>query len=180
MFEIREMTQKDIPSVAAIERECFSQPWSEGSLSSEILKENALMLVACSGGAVIGWGGLEHLLGEGSITNVAVSKTARRKGAARRLMLEIIKRAEVLCIESITLEVRESNIGAISLYKGLGFEELGKRPGFYDYPTEDALMMKLKATPHRNCVWQALANYSADEPETTGNPWWIAEDFGKI
>ena len=91
---------------------------------------------------LLGWAGFEHVCKEGSITNVAVEPAARRSGIGQALVERLIKEAENLSLESLILEVRVSNSAAIALYSKLGFVSLGIRPGFYEAPREDALMMR--------------------------------------
>ena len=81
------------------------------------------------------------MAGEGEITNVAVAKKFRRRGIGRALMEYMLKEAELLGMESATLEVRISNTPAIRLYESLGFQGEGVRPNFYEKPKEDALIM---------------------------------------
>ena len=143
MTEVRAMREDDIPFVAAIELECFTQPWSAAGLASELKKENARMFVACVGNEIAGWAGLEYVLDEGSITNVAVLTRFRRNRAGDAMVRRLIEEAVSLGLQSVTLEVRCSNEPAIALYDKLGFENIGVRPNFYDYPSEDAVMMRL-------------------------------------
>ena len=130
-------------SAAEIEKACFSEPWSEQSLLSELQREDSVMFAALLDEKVIGWAGLEYVCGEGSVTNIAVLPEHRRIGAGEMLTRSLIDACEQLTLTSLTLEVRPSNKAAISLYKKLGFKELGIRPNFYSFPREDALMMQL-------------------------------------
>ena len=131
-------------SAAEIEKACFSEPWSEQSLLSELQREDSVMFAALLDEKVIGWAGLEHVCGEGRVTNIAVLPQNRRIGAGEALTRSLIDACEQLSLISLTLEVRPSNAAAISLYKKLGFKELGIRPNFYSFPREDALMMQLE------------------------------------
>ena len=74
-----------------------------------------------------------------SINNIAVSENYRRKGIARALLQKML--SDLSCADSVTLEVRKSNAAAIALYESFGFEHVGERRGFYEKPTEDALLM---------------------------------------
>ena len=130
-------------AAAEIEKACFSEPWSEQSLLSELQREDSIMFAALLDEKVIGWAGLEHVCGEGSVTNIAVLPQNRRIGAGEKLTRSLVDACEQLTLTSLTLEVRPSNGAAISLYKKLGFKELGIRPNFYSFPREDALMMQL-------------------------------------
>ncbi len=138
---INSMAKSHIAEIARIERECFSLPWSESSLEQELENENAHFLTALFGGEVVGYIGVIEICGEADITNVAVDTRYRRFGIGEKLL----ESAEIGAIErkceSITLEVRTSNKAAISLYEKSGYERVGIRKGFYEKPTEDALLM---------------------------------------
>ena len=126
-----------------IEKLCFSRAWSREALESEIDNENALFLVAHSGKEVLGYVGCIFVLGEGSITNVAVSPKFRRMGVGDALICALIKNAKEMNADSIFLEVRKSNDPAQNLYKKHGFDACGLRKNFYRDPTEDAYIMHL-------------------------------------
>lgn len=111
------MTEKYIGGVVSLERECFSHPWSEKSLREELDNDQAHFLCAVADGFIAGYIGVQEIVGEAYITNVAVSEKFRRRGIAEKLLEEAergaIKRGCVL----ITLEVRASNNPAKALYK---------------------------------------------------------------
>ena len=143
---IREMTLEDIPQAAAIEKQCFSQPWSEKSFQDSLAREDTLFLVceeqnSGNHSRITGYIGMYISFEEADITNVAVSPSHRQKGCGNALVASAIQKAKEKQIERIFLEVRISNVPAISLYKKMGFENLGTRKDFYDYPKEDAYIM---------------------------------------
>lgn len=144
---IRRMTPEDVPAVAAIEKECFSVPWSEKSFLDSIHREDTVFLV-CADDAqtqpvIAGYIGMYISFDEGEITNVAVSPSYRKRGCGFLLMEAAKKEALAQNAESILLEVRKSNFPAISLYKKMGFEDIGIRKNFYEHPIEDAILMKV-------------------------------------
>lgn len=142
-FKVLPVTPNHIPEIAEVEKACFAQPWSVQSLTSELAKENAAMFVAVqSDGSIIGWAGLEHICGEGSVTNVAVLLQARRHGVGEALTRALLSESAKLSLDWLMLEVRASNVAAISLYRKLRFESVSIRPHFYDFPREDALLMR--------------------------------------
>ncbi|WMJ82764.1 ribosomal protein S18-alanine N-acetyltransferase [Oscillospiraceae bacterium LTW-04] len=142
-FKVLPVTSEHIPGIAEVEKTCFAQPWSAQSLTAELAKENAAMFVALkSDSEVIGWAGLEHICGEGSVTNVAVQLQERRHGVGEALTRALLSESIKLSLDWLMLEVRTSNVTAISLYRKLGFEPVGIRPYFYDFPREDALLMR--------------------------------------
>ena len=140
---IREMILQDVAQAAEIEKECFSIPWSEKSFEDSLSREDTLFLVCEEEDVVAGYIGMYLSFDEGSITNVAVSPSFRKRGCGETLVKGAKERAKEKQIETIFLEVRVSNAPAISLYKKLGFEELGIRKNFYEHPIEDAIIMKV-------------------------------------
>lgn len=137
------MTEAHIPALAAVERDCFADPWSADSLREELTNPHAVFRVAEEEGAVLGYVGMHHLVDEGFITNVAVFPAARRRGAARALLAELAAYGAAYGLYRITLEVRVSNAPAIALYEGAGYVRDGVRPGFYSHPAEDAAIYSL-------------------------------------
>ena len=146
-YEIREMTANDIPQIAEIEKAVFPLPWSEADLMGE-LKNNvmAMYLVLSDEGAreeVLAYCGLWKIFEEGHITNIAVKPAAQGKKLGKLLVYAMIQWAWANGIKSVTLEVRENNKKAISMYKKAGFKEAGIRPGYYAETGENALIMWL-------------------------------------
>lgn len=135
------MTFDDIQSAVQIEKECFSLPWSEKSFQDSLEREDTLFLVCEEGIEITGYIGMYLSFDEGNITNVAVSPLYRKKGYGEALVSSAKELAKEKQIEKIFLEVRVSNIPAISLYKKMGFENLGVRKNFYEHPQEDASIM---------------------------------------
>ena len=117
--------------------------WSEASFRSECAKDNGIVLAAFEDGGLAGLLSGYTAAGEADITSVAVAPAYRRMGIARQLISDF----EAMLpedTESIFLEVRASNSGAIALYKGCGYEQLSVRRRFYSNPEEDALVMTKK------------------------------------
>ena len=140
-FRLHPMDRSTVPDVAAIERECFSQPWSEDMLAEELYNDNASFIVAVADdGTVLGYAGLTVVLDEGYINNVAVRSQYRRMGVADALLGTFIHFAEEH-LAFLTLEVRASNDKAISLYTKNGFVQEGRRKDYYKAPKEDAIIM---------------------------------------
>ena len=137
------MSERELEGIAALEKECFSEPWSALSLKEELTNQNARFFAAVQGGKVLGYIGCILVCGEGSITNVAVSEGARRQGVASHLLETLIKALRAENAESIFLEVRLSNSAAQKLYEKFGFVICGERKDFYRNPLENAYIMKL-------------------------------------
>lgn len=138
---IRPANAEDIPEIARLEAACFSQPWSESALMSEMEKESSLLLCACKDGVLAGYCGIQTVLDEGYITNIAVFPAFRGQGAAKELVHALLEHCKTRALSFVTLEVRASNAAAIGLYSRFGFQPVGRRKAFYSHPTEDALLM---------------------------------------
>ena len=143
-MEIRKMTMADLEQVCAIEKESFSDPWSEEDFRNALLDEKNDYLVAEVEGQVAGYCGFWGVAGEGDIYNVAVKKEYRRQHMGESMLRELIRRGAARGITSFTLEVRSSNEAAIRLYESLGFLREGVRKEFYSKPKEDAVIMWLR------------------------------------
>lgn len=132
-----------IDSIASVEQQCFSTPWSKRSLEEELSNPNAIFFAAVSGETVLGYIGCIIVCKECSITNIAVLPSFRRQGVASLLLNTLITAAKDRSADLIFLEVRTSNSAAQSLYQKFGFCVCGERKAFYRNPTEDALIMNL-------------------------------------
>jgi ribosomal-protein-alanine N-acetyltransferase len=141
-YIIRPITSADIDAVWDIEKMCFSVPWSRQSFVLEVEKNRcARYVVAEHSGAVVGYGGMWLIVDEAHITNIAVHPLFRRKGIGEAILKALVTEAHRMGIDRMTLEVRASNIAAQSLYKKLGFVEVGVRKGYYSDNNEDAIIM---------------------------------------
>ena len=140
MVSLLIMTREHISQVAEIERQCFSEPWSENSLELLCSGEN-FGVVALLDGRVVAYGGVTCVLDEGSVTNIATHADYRRRGIGRQIVRAMVSEAKKRGISSVFLEVRESNAPARELYLSEGFHECGTRKGFYRHPVENAVQM---------------------------------------
>ena len=140
---IAPMTHEHLDEVAALERVCFSAPWSRNMLAEELDNACSAYLVALDkeDGSVVGYAGLLVVADEGYITNVAVRPESRRGGVASALLDVFVDFAIGSKLAFLTLEVRASNYGAIALYGSRGFRGVGRRPNYYEHPKEDAIIM---------------------------------------
>jgi ribosomal-protein-alanine N-acetyltransferase len=139
---IRQAEERDIKPMAEMDILCFSAPWSEESFEKEIRDNRlAFYIVAEIGGVMVGYAGLWCIVEEGHITNVAVHPDHRRKGVGEALVGVLLSHTIDNGILSHTLEVRESNQAAISLYTKFGFEPAGVRKNYYADNNEDAIIM---------------------------------------
>lgn len=142
MIEIVPMTEHHVQAVAALEKLCFSAPWSENSVRSELTNPLSLWLVAMVGDRVAGYVGSQSVMGEADMMNIAVEPSFRRRGIAESLVAELITRLGGNGVHALMLEVRVSNESAIALYQKLGFVQVGRRPNYYANPKEDALILR--------------------------------------
>lgn len=140
-MNIRGMTEEDLEQVVELEQELFSMPWSYQGFQSALGREDTIYLVAEEEGRVAGYCGLMQILDEGDITNVAVDPSHRRKHIAQSMLSRLLELAGERGVGQVTLEVRESNLAARSLYQKLGFAEEGLRRNFYEKPVEHAVIM---------------------------------------
>lgn len=141
MITYRRMRTEDVPFISRLEEETFSMPWSAESFLRMIGQEDTAYFVAEEDGRILGGCGLLLIAGEGNITNVVVTPGARRRGVAMGLLTYLMSEGGRAGLRAYTLEVRVSNAAAIGLYEKLGFVSEGIRPGFYEKPVEDALIM---------------------------------------
>lgn len=141
-MRIEKMAAGHVRTVAELEKLCFSDPWSENSIASELDNKLALWLVAVENEAVVGYIGSQTVLDESDMMNVAVHPDHRRKGIAEALVNGLVEELKIRGSGCLTLEVRESNAPAIVLYEKLGFTQIGKRPNYYRNPKENALILR--------------------------------------
>lgn len=135
------MKAEDVPEISRLEQEAFSMPWSEEDFEGMIRSENARYYVAEKDGVILGGCGLYIVLEEGSITNVVIRREARNQGVGTELMRHMMEMCGRDGVKAFTLEVRVSNKAAIHMYEKVGFISEGIRPGFYEKPVEDAMIM---------------------------------------
>ena len=140
-MKIIPMNESHVAQVAALEKQCFSDPWSENSVASELENPLSLWLIAEEDGAVCGYVGSQTVLDETDMMNIAVHPDCRRKGIAAALITELVSRLKARGSRVLRLEVRESNAPAIALYKAMGFTQLGLRKNYYRNPKENALIL---------------------------------------
>ena len=136
------METQHVAQVAALEAECFSAPWSENAIGSELCNPLSVWFVAMDNDALAGYVGSQAVMGEADMMNLAVAPQYRRRGVADGLVKALIACLKDQQVYSLSLEVRASNEPAIALYHKLGFEQVGCRPGYYSKPKEDALILR--------------------------------------
>lgn len=136
------MAAEHISQIARLEQLCFSCPWSENALRSELKNPLSQWIVAVDGDVVAGYIGSQSVMGEADMMNIAVQPAYRRQKIAETLigfLIDALNSRDVYCL---TLEVRSSNEPALSLYKKLGFVQVGCRKNYYTAPKEDAYILR--------------------------------------
>ncbi len=141
-MKIVKMNDSHVSQVAQLEKLCFGDPWSEKSIASELTNPLSYWLVAVEVDTVAGYIGSQSVMGESDMMNVAVTPEYRRRGVGEALVSALAEALKEQGNESLALEVRASNVPAIALYEKLGFAQVGRRPGYYRNPREDALILK--------------------------------------
>ena len=137
---IRNVIENDIPQIAEIEKNSFTDPWTENSLLSQISEKYGIFLTAEKCGEIIGYiiGSCD---GENAfIEKIAVKNSARKQGVGKALINKFILEFAGSA-KQISLEVRESNSAAKALYFSVGFEAAGIRKNLYEFPKENGIVM---------------------------------------
>ena len=139
---IENMSAAHVSQIAQLEKLCFSDPWSEKSIESELSCRLSLWLVALDGDGVVGYVGSQTVIDETDMMNIAVHPEYRRRGIAEALIDALINALREKGSRALSLEVRASNDPAIALYQKMGFSQVGRRPNYYRNPREDALILR--------------------------------------
>ena len=149
MTRIDYAREEDVPTIAAIERRVFSDPWSESAFR-DVLAHPAMYFACvrepkgddyaaeCVRGYVVAW----FAAGQGEIANLAVEESARGRGLGSTLLDAALDEARGHGTEEVFLEVRTSNLRARELYQSRGFVEVGRRRRYYRRPIEDAIVLR--------------------------------------
>ena len=141
-MQIVEMEPRHVEQVAALERICFSDPWSAASIASELDNPLSYWLVAEENAQVVGYIGSQSVQELSDMMNVAVAPAWRRRGLGRRLVQALLAHLLQTDAAELSLEIRVSNAAAIALYEQLGFQIVGCRKRYYVNPREDAYIMR--------------------------------------
>ena len=139
---IRKMNLEDVSAIAELEKLCFSDPWSENSIASEVDNRLSYWLVAEIDGVVVGYVGSQTVLDASDMMNLAVNPACRKNGVAAALVTALAENLRNAGNTALLLEVRDSNEPAICLYEKMGFSCVGVRPKYYFHPREDARIMR--------------------------------------
>ena len=136
----RKMTMDDVETVAAIEFESFSLPWTLEDFWYETIRKDSISIVAELDGQIVAYACVWISFDEADVANIAVDEKFRERGIGTKLFAEIIRLVKLRGVNALTLEVRVSNTAAIKLYENFGLRSVGRRKGYYE-DGEDALIM---------------------------------------
>ena len=138
-LKIYKMTLSELEELSSILASDFDDFWSYSILKDEINSENSYYIVAKLENEIVGFAGIKVLLDESDIMNIVTKKSYRNKGIGSILLQNLIDLSYNLNLKQITLEVNESNLSAISLYKKFDFKKIGLRKNYYN--NQNALIM---------------------------------------
>ena len=139
----RKGTEEDIKHIAELEAKTFSDAWTAKSVQDTFVQKQAFITVAETDGKVAGYCIIYYVMDEAEIARIAINEAVRRRGVGKGLLDYTCECCMKKQIERLLLDVRESNKGAIAFYKNYGFQNDGKRKGFYEMPKEDAVLMSM-------------------------------------
>ena len=140
-IRLEEMQSCHIDAIAALEKRCFSDPWSRALFQQELDNERSYYVVLLDDDVVIGYAGFWKIFDEGHIMNIAVAPEYRGQHLSHLLMKSFLDFAVQNDIRYLTLEVREGNVPARNLYYQYGFQDAGVRKGYYQDNGENAIVM---------------------------------------
>ncbi len=172
-WQFRRATVDDVDAIMLLERSTFvNDAWSADSMRHEVSSEHCYYVVAfhpSSPQRIDAYAGLLAPAGsqDGDIQTIAVAPESRRQGLGRSLVLSLMNEARKRGITAVFLEVRADNPGAQTLYRGLGFEEIGVRPHYYQPDDVDAIVMRVDVPPTRAGLADSsgvAATQTAEEP----------------
>ena len=138
---VHKMKFEESAAVAEMEHQIFPDKWSERAVLDTLENEQTICLTAEKAGRLIGYLFAYVAADEADIARVAVLKESRKQGVGSELMKELKKVGQEQELKKLLLDVRRSNTAARAFYKKHGFTEDGVRPGFYEKPEEDAVLM---------------------------------------
>ncbi|MBP3728869.1 MAG: ribosomal protein S18-alanine N-acetyltransferase [Lachnospiraceae bacterium] len=133
---------EDAPTLRKLEKENFTDPWSEEGLVNELASPLSYIRVAETEGRIVAYLIATRVLDEGELLRIAVSPRDRVQGIGKQLTEAMLQ--ENPSIKVWRLDVRESNYGARKLYESLGFLPVVRRRNYYEKPMEDGVMMMLE------------------------------------
>ncbi len=141
-MRIKKASKERLDAVLEIEKSSFSAPWSRESFKGELAAAESHFTVSeDENGEITGFCVMRVFGDEAELFNIAVSPERRNAHIGETLLTEALEYAKSKKVSAVFLEVRESNTAARKLYEKKGFRSIGVRRGYYDFPTEDAVLM---------------------------------------
>lgn len=140
---VERMRRRHLAQIMPIESVSYPRPWPIGVFQSELgmmQRGQRHYIVAREAGVVVGYGGLMFALDDAHVTNIAVDRKRQRSGIGTRVLAELAWAAIERGCQALTLEVRDSNVAAQSLYREFGFVPAGVRQKYYEN-ADDAIVM---------------------------------------
>ena len=142
------MQKSDLERVVAIAASLRDAPqWPRSAYEDAIAADGSprrIALVAEMAGQIAGFSVASVVVAQAELESIAVVESAQRCGIGDELLRAAMREAKSLGADEMVLEVRESNMGAAALYAKAGFGVVGRRPGYYSNPVEDAILLGLK------------------------------------
>jgi ribosomal-protein-alanine N-acetyltransferase len=135
-------TKENLSQILEIGKEAISADWTMAFLLPEIEREDVYFIAAELDGDILGFAVFREVGDDGELLQIAVRKDTRQGGVGSFLLSAVLQYAKNKSLGKVFLEVRRSNAAAIGLYEKFGFKTLRLRKGYYDNPTEDALVME--------------------------------------
>lgn len=144
VYELRAMTEADLPAVMAIENAIYAFPWTPGNFCDSLAAAYACWTYLCDG-ELIGYAVLMQAADEAHLLNLSIAAAWQRQGYGSRLLRCVCERARAGGARLLLLEVRPSNLAALRLYQRHGFQQVGLRRAYYPDAggREDALIFSL-------------------------------------
>lgn len=142
-LEILPMLPADVPAVAAMEALATAFPWKETHFN-DALASGYPGWVLRDGAGVLGQAMVMQVLDEVHLLNISIHPAAQGKGLGGRLLRQVMQQTHAQGGTTMLLEVRVSNAPALRLYRNFGFQEIGRRKGYYpaEDGREDALVLQ--------------------------------------
>jgi [ribosomal protein S18]-alanine N-acetyltransferase len=168
---VRDAVRADLGAIVAIERACFSDPWTRGMFAPHLDAGNgSAFVVAEDRGTVIGYAMTLTVTDEAELLNIAVDVDRRGSGIGALLLDEVMRRARAAGALDMWLEVRASNTAARTLYDSRGFVAVGVRKRYYHAPREDAIVLQADLRVGKELVPEPAAGLSAGRDDSILSP----------
>lgn len=139
-LELRLLRRDELAEIVQLDKELFSPPWPKDSFEKELANPISTTYVVAADN-IIAYAVIWYIADEMQIAKIAVVPAFQQLGIASWMMESIFSEARVRGITHAFIEVRQSNRGAIELYRKFGFAESGVRRDYYESPKENALLM---------------------------------------